>query len=117
VAEPSRGSPHLGAETRSFVTALEAWVGSHCQLLAALMDMRQRGVDVGPLLSSRPVAVVRRSWDLWDELRLADGADPDAELTTALGAARLGALRYMLWGRSARDEIRPHDDQGLRLER
>ena len=97
------GDPRLASpEALAFSEALGRWLGKHGCLCAAMRQARDRSEtgqeDVGALLATPALAVARASWDLWDELRRSEGADPTAELRLIMGHERFDALRYVLWG-------------------
>jgi hypothetical protein len=101
VAQPT-GACIASPEARAFAQALEQWLGNFGGLCAALRRGRDRGEDgledVAALLTVPALAVARASWNLWEELRRSEGADPDAELRLVMSDEQLRALRYALWG-------------------
>ena len=104
MAKPSSGSPAIDPSVHAFAAALERWIADHADLVLALRVPWMRD-EVALSSIRRPVAVGRLSWDLWDELRRAEGADPVTKLGVVLGHERVRALRNVLDGVGSFEEL------------
>jgi hypothetical protein len=85
-----------------FPAGVAGWILANAALLDALVALRLMGSDgeaaVEELLAVRAVAVFRASIELYYQLALCEGLDPQYEMEQVIPEPVFDTVRHALWG-------------------
>ena len=85
-----------------FPTGVASWLLANAVLVDSLIALRELGPDgedaVEALLGVRTVAVFRASVELYYQLAITEGLDPQEEMDVVIPRPVFDSLRYGIWG-------------------
>jgi hypothetical protein len=109
MGDGSARPPVPNGDGTGFVRLLDVWIQRHGVLLDALVELRELGGNeeaVAAVLAVKLVRVLALSWQIWDQLTLDDGRDPDELLGRRLSRETVERARFALTGRHHRPKLR-----------
>ncbi|MCA1704643.1 MAG: hypothetical protein LC808_15825 [Actinobacteria bacterium] len=86
----------------SGATTLATWLADNRDVLDGLLGLRELGAKGAAALeivvSVRAVQTIRLAWELWEEVVLAGGGDPERLLFDHVPLDLIGLGRAAIWG-------------------